>query len=662
MGARASVPADRTTGKPPRPLRPASRRAATAGILEHLDCKHVVILVLGDVGRSPRMQYHAMSLASHGVRVTLIGYSGERCISAVEDSPRVDTSRRFDPPLSGPWGKSLKRRAYLLFAGVKAVALLVRVMYELVLVAGRRGAGGGAVADSGGFGDALRPDAILVQNPPSLPGLACVYLACLLRRCAMVLDWHNLGFTMFGCGPRHPLVWITRRAEGFFGRRATVNLTVSHAMRNWIKENFGVPEGYVVYDQPPEFFRAPTVPERHELFTRLTRTNPDFADAIRALTLASLRGELSAIGGGGGEGDGNDRLGHGNDGNDGTGRPHPKKARGHSDDNSGSGRSNSDSGGNREVTEVTPPPIARTPPAEWEEGDPAGQERTLFTTRSADGVYELRRDRPALLVSSTSWTPDEDFSVLLEALRRFDLRTASGASPTLPLVMVVVTGKGPDKAKYVARMRAARMSRVAVCTAWLEPEDYPLLLGSADLGICLHTSTSGVDLPMKVVDMFGCGVPVCAVHFECLKELVQHGYNGCVFRDSTELALQLEALLDGFPRGGSELDGYRSNVKEVQRWRENWDEYAWPIFSKIGRLRAGPTNTRGTGARGSPRGGFFSNARGGGWSTGGLAESVVVPATMLLVLLVSVPWLSHSLESWAADGAAAADRWRRQWT
>ncbi|CAN0578062.1 unnamed protein product, partial [Ectocarpus sp. 12 AP-2014] len=257
------------------------------------------------------------------------------------------------------------------------------------------------------------------------------------------------------------------------------------------QENFCVPEGYVVYDQPPEFFRAPSVPERHELFTRLNRTNADFADAVRALTLTSLRGESSAIGGGGGGSGGSDRLGHGNDGNDGTDRPHPKKARGHSGDNSGSGRSNSDSGGNRDVTEVTPPPTTRTPPAEWGEGDPAGQERTLFTTRSADGVYELRRDRPALLVSSTSWTPDEDFSVLLEALRRFDLRTASGASPTLPLVMVVVTGKGPDKAKYVARMRAARMSRVAVCTAWLEPEDYPLLLGSADLGICLHTSTSG---------------------------------------------------------------------------------------------------------------------------------------------------------------------------
>jgi beta-1,4-mannosyltransferase len=36
----------------------------------------VQVVVLGDIGRSPRMQYHALSIAKHGGRVFLIGYQG----------------------------------------------------------------------------------------------------------------------------------------------------------------------------------------------------------------------------------------------------------------------------------------------------------------------------------------------------------------------------------------------------------------------------------------------------------------------------------------------------------------------------------------------------------------------------------------------------------
>ena len=38
----------------------------------------VQVLVLGDIGRSPRMQYHALSIAKHGGQVDLIGYKGSR--------------------------------------------------------------------------------------------------------------------------------------------------------------------------------------------------------------------------------------------------------------------------------------------------------------------------------------------------------------------------------------------------------------------------------------------------------------------------------------------------------------------------------------------------------------------------------------------------------
>ena len=39
--------------------------------------RHVMVVVLGDVGRSPRMQYHALSLAKGGFSVTLLGFCSE---------------------------------------------------------------------------------------------------------------------------------------------------------------------------------------------------------------------------------------------------------------------------------------------------------------------------------------------------------------------------------------------------------------------------------------------------------------------------------------------------------------------------------------------------------------------------------------------------------
>ena len=67
----------------------------------------------------------------------------------------------------------------------------------------------------------------------------------------------------------------------------------------------------------------------------------------------------------------------------------------------------------------------------------------------------------------------------------------------LPGLLIVVTGRGPQKAMYEAQMQQLCLKHVAFRTVWLEASDYPLLLGSADLGISLHTSSSGLDLPMK---------------------------------------------------------------------------------------------------------------------------------------------------------------------
>jgi len=195
-----------------------------------------------------------------------------------------------------------------------------------------------------------------------------------------------------------------------------------------------------------------------------------------------------------------------------------------------------------------------------------------------------KENRPALIISSTSWTPDEDFSVLLESLKHYnDILNKSSSefieTNQLPELYVVITGKGPLKESYEKEIQSLNMKHVTIKTVWLVMEDYPKLLGSADLGVCLHTSSSGLDLPMKVIDMFGCGLPVCAYNFECLDELVKHGQNGLCFDNSDELSKQFVTLLKKFPNN-EKLSNMRENVKEFQKrsWQDNWNENILPLL------------------------------------------------------------------------------------
>jgi len=195
---------------------------------------------------------------------------------------------------------------------------------------------------------------------------------------------------------------------------------------------------------------------------------------------------------------------------------------------------------------------------------------------------------PALLVSSTSWTEDEDFGILLSALvmyeERMEAETDSRKVINLPDVICVITGKGPQQQHYLEKIKELGLKHVTFLTPWLEAADYPLMLASADLGVCLHTSSSGLDLPMKVVDMFGCELPVAAMSFPALPELVVDGENGLIFHNSVELAEILVSWYQDFPGfpGSSRHRGFRENLAQFRQlgWRENWNKVALPIFKE----------------------------------------------------------------------------------
>ncbi|NXA05724.1 ALG1 mannosyltransferase, partial [Sapayoa aenigma] len=213
-------------------------------------------------------------------------------------------------------------------------------------------------------------------------------------------------------------------------------------------------------------------------------------------------------------------------------------------------------------------------------------ERSAFTQRDgSDGHVLPARGRPALLISSTSWTGGHTLQDFPGKLRLFcfispDYERFIDEGAKLPALVCVITGKGPLKEHYNGLIQKLHFKHVQICTPWLEAEDYPLLLGSADLGVCLHKSSSGLDLPMKVVDMFGCCLPVCAIHFECLHELVKHDENGLIFRDSAELAEQLKMLLWEFPAPGGKLESFRRNLRASKElsWDESWDQTVLPLL------------------------------------------------------------------------------------
>ncbi|CAL8310445.1 unnamed protein product [Arctogadus glacialis] len=430
--------------------------------------RRVCVVVVGDIGRSPRMQYHALSLSRHGYQVDLVGFLGTKPHNEVLNEERITITAMADV-------KGVQVGPRVVSYVTKVIAQSVQILVTLM--------------------ETRRPSHILLQNPPGLPSMAVCWLLCLLRGSRLVVDWHNYGFTILALAHphTHPLVRLAQWYERAVGPLAALHLCVSEAMKEDLQENWGI-RATTLYDRPPAIFKEAPLELRHQLFLRLAQTLPSFR----------TRGEEA---GGAGE-------------------------------------------------------------------------RTAFTLRDpVDQSVTWRPHRPALLISSTSWTEDEDFSVLLKALEEYErcVREERG----LPALVCVITGKGPQKEYYKKLIDGLHLEHVQICTPWLEAEDYPTLLGSADLGVCLHRSSSGLDLPMKVVDMFGCCLPVCAIHYNCLSELVKHEENGLVFRDSQELASQLQALLSGFPRAGGRLEDFRRSLQTSrgQRWDDNWTQTVLPLIT-----------------------------------------------------------------------------------
>ncbi|XP_050351735.1 chitobiosyldiphosphodolichol beta-mannosyltransferase [Nymphalis io] len=434
--------------------------------------KEVKIVVLGDIGRSPRMQYHALSLAACGFDVNIIGYVETKPLSNIQENPQITVTKLH--PLKIEWAPKLIQ--YFIKALWQAISLLLTLF-----ITGKC-------------------SYLLCQNPPAVPTLPICRFYCLVTHTKFVIDWHNYAFSIMALSLscNHPILKVSTFIERYFGQSSDSNLCVTYAMKQHLLENFNI-MATVLYDRPPNIFKPITVKEKHDWFVKIGSQYKEFITSRKD----------------------------------------------------------------------APPDIS--------------QSDTRYTafTEVERNVVKLKNNRPGLLFSSTSWTADEDFSILMEALQVYE--TSYDLVKNLPRLICVITGKGPMKDYYKEQISYRKWQHVTVITPWLEACDYPTMVASVDLGVCLHTSSSGLDLPMKVVDMFGAGLPVCAYDFKCLNELVQNGENGYTFKTSDELSKQIVLWFQDFPNNVKQnkaADKMRENLKKFQesRWEDNWNLRAKKLF------------------------------------------------------------------------------------
>jgi len=153
---------------------------------------------------------------------------------------------------------------------------------------------------------------------------------------------------------------------------------------------------------------------------------------------------------------------------------------------------------------------------------------TLFTTQNDMEVegkqFDFTENRPILLLTSTTYTEDEvvTYDQKIEYLFNSMIRYEKHCSHQDVLakkprhLMLVCTGSGERKKIYQEMIEENRYKwkYISIVMKWFKPDDYPKMVACADVGICLHYSSSGFDLPMKVVDMFGTGLPAIAADYQ----------------------------------------------------------------------------------------------------------------------------------------------------
>ena len=417
------------------------------------DINEVVIVVLGDLGHSPRMSYHAKSFKDLGYHVNLCGYLESSLPQFLYDPDNIEI---YDIPV-------IKRKRYLPYLIFAFLKVINQIFYLTNLLKN-------IIGDNTRF--------VLIQNPPSLPILLIIGLIKKIwaPNVQIIIDWHNLNWSILNLkyqNENHPIIKLMKFYEKYCSLKfADFNITVTKALKNYLIEEFGLNSDKImtVYDRPSHIFQP--LSSQNELKKILTNNE------------------------------------------------------------------------------------------------------SLF---SKDVNYNQLNDR--ILITSTSFTPDEDFIILVKCLKLMNEKL----SGTNNRIIMIVTGKGPLQETFLKSINSYKWTNIVIKNVWLPISEYPNILKIADLGISLHVSSSGLDLPMKIVDLFGSGVPVVSMNYPVIKELVNDDENGVILKDNKDEISMSDDIL-GLLFNKEEKDKY-VNIKNgallesQRRWDDEWNTKLFSMLS-----------------------------------------------------------------------------------
>jgi beta-1,4-mannosyltransferase len=213
-----------------------------------------------------------------------------------------------------------------------------------------------------------------------------------------------------------------------------------------------------------------------------------------------------------------------------------------------------------------------------------------FTEIDDDGLIKYKPGRPILMISSTSWTPDEDFDLLLNSLIETEkIILKNSEISKIKKVLFIITGRGPGRESFMKKVELTDFKIFTIKSIWMESDDYPKLLGTADMGVCLHYSSSGFDLPMKVVDMFSAQLPVATYDYETVHELVKKNLNGFLFKSKEELSLIVEKVIMEYSikNSNEKIEKFRNNLENFSHydWISQWKDIAYDVIVEKSKIK-----------------------------------------------------------------------------